>query len=347
MSERVSRYRPESEYAYPWPYNASEDETLDRLDYPEYQFGIPGTLAFSPQMALMKWVISSPGHWQARQAARYPGFHRDLDSTLIPEVAAIKESEFRHDLLEMMTFETARPGDDTPNRDFHPIGHMARVAYRLQQLLYPALIAPKGAKGDPFMLDVIRHSAALHDTGEAEHPGVVINHGSAVGDISAAVGKTDTNRTQERAILDDVLKDIFSEEYSVEFREAMVKIISHDTYGENKSFVLHHSVIEAAHHLNSADTGTYLGEKAPTVDPAYGNFMTLLAEQHGKVLRPKFQEIFDHSPELKESLGVEVKIALNRLDDAIHCRDENEEWIEWRTSSKIVETFGEYETWEF
>jgi hypothetical protein len=342
-SKTTSFYKPDSEYAAPM-YSPSGDTLLARSGAISKKYYKD---EFSPRDALIRWNESSPGGWQRDQAARYPTFHRDLDPDLLPPEYDTEEkaTEFRKELLRLFTHEPIRYDIDSAHQDFHPIGHMSRVLVMLDNLSTDGPLVAQGYD-DPFLLSVIRHAAALHDIGETEHPGGVIKHGRVVGDIASDVGKTIDDRTQERAIYESVLGEVFGDVYSPESREAMIKIVSHEIEGESEQFTTYHGILEFAHHLNSAYTGQFVGERAAQLalagDSHHANFMTVLAEQSGRVLTNKFEEVFGHSPHLQRLLGTTAHNALRELDVLAHCRDEDEEWLKWRASQKITDAYGEY-----
>ncbi|HMI09487.1 MAG TPA: hypothetical protein VK497_03790 [Candidatus Saccharimonadales bacterium] len=357
MTEQASYYSPSSEYAFPGAYDVAKDEALFALINQKHFSDIPFVLDFSPRDALLKWSESSPGRWQAKQTARYAGFHRDLDTRLIPDEFEGREEEFRHRLLGAMTLENYR-NPDHARFDFHPLGHQARVACQQEQILYPIVLSGS-VRTSPEMLDVMRHAAPIHDIAETEHPGVVIEHGSALGDISPDQeneeskdgrgnrGKTDADRQKEHDILVSLLTDLYHENYTPEMREMLVKLISHRIDGESPEFVRAHGIVETGHNFNSANTGIYLGIQASQVNSIYGNLMSALAEQHIRILRPKIQSAFDHSPELIAPLKYTADKIIQDLEASAHSRDENDDFIKWRTSDKITEVLGEYQKWEF
>jgi hypothetical protein len=345
MAEQGSYYSSNSEYAFPGSYSPEADEELFFVRSSKPNTNLPFTLKLDPRSAIIKYNESLPGQWQARQTARYPGFHRDLKPALIPKEFEGREEVFKHQMLGIMALENYEQFDRA-RFDLHPIGHMALVTCQQEQLLIPAILSGSVQIG-PGMLDVVRHAAPLHDIAETEYPGVVVEHGSALGDIGAdrendeedgkkTRGKTDADRQKEHDILVSLLKNMFSEEYTPEMQEMLVKFICHRIEGESPEFVRAHGMGELGHCFNSIDTGIYYGTRAVYVDSIYGNLMSALSEQHIRILKPKIQSVFDHSPELIAPLKYRVDAMMRDLKAAAHSRDGDRDFIKWRTSDKIT-----------
>lgn len=351
MTERLPSFQPESPFAFPGTYNATEDSTLLFIDNRRYSSGVPSDLTFSPRQAIHTWAKSHPGGWQNRQDARYSDYHRKLKSKFIPKQFKGREDDFRINLLKKMVENESPSNDDPAYIDFHPIGHMARVAVLYDDTLLHTLGTLGNNTPDLRHLDASRHGLALHDIAESEDPIIAFRNDYTIGDISAHSGKTDEQRAQERRIFIDLISNIdgISEHYSEELREMITKLVSHEFKGESKEFVLTHDMMEFTHHKNSLKTALFEARNGnePQADARYANFKTLLAERSLVLLNDKFEELFDRSPELILPHRDEISLMQKELEEAVHCRDENKEWTKWRSKPKIVKKFGEYEKWRF
>lgn len=348
MSEHTSRYRPDSTFAYPYAYSVQGDPSLSGLDNASYyRSDIPTDLRFSSLDSLIKWSKSAPGSWQAQQTARYSNFHRDLPEALIPSAHEGLEDEFRLTMLKFMALGMEELSYESARTDFHPLGHMANVACYLDTVLRRTMSFHELTPDAIRMIDINRHAAVLHDIGEIEHPGAVINHGKVVGDISSATGKTSEERQKERAIFADVLTDVFGDDYDPEFIDSMTRLVSHDLEGADKAFIEHHDRLEIAHHLNSANTAIYLGHLACRVPDEYGNFLSVLAGQGVKILANKFNEVSERSPEVSAKIQDDIDWSMRQVKSEAHSRDENEDWLKWRMSDRVVAHYGEYTPWTF
>lgn len=348
MSERTSSYRPDSKFAYPYAYSVAGNPSLAPLNNLDYLSDIPTNLRFSSLDSLVKWGQSAPGSWQSQQTARYSNFHRDLPTTLIPPTYQGQEDEFRLNMLKFMSLGMEELSYESARSDFHPLGHMANVACYLDEVVLRRTLDLYRLKPeDTRMIDIDRHTAVLHDIGEIEHPGAVVNHGKVVGDISSATGKTSEEKQNERAIFVDVLTDVFGEDYDPEFIDSMTRLVCHDLEGADKSFIAHHDRLEIAHHLNSASTAMYIGHLACKLPDEYGNFLSVLAGQGVGILTKKFEEISERSPEVSASLQDDVDWYMQKVKSEAHSRDENPNWLKWRASDKVTKEYGEYRPWTF
>ena len=348
MSEHTSRYRPDSTFAYPYAYSTEYDPTLEQLDnLSYYRSDIPTNLKFSSRDSLIKWSKSAPGLWQAQQTARYSNFHRDLPDALIPPIYEGQEKEFKLTMLRYIADGSAELSYELARTDFHPLGHMGLVACRLDYVLRRTIPLHQLTTEDTRMIDIGRHTAALHDIGEIEHPGAVINHGKVVGDISSATGKTLEEKQKERAIFADVLTDVFGDDYDSDFIDSMTRLVSHDLEGADKEFIVHHDCLEIAHHLNSANTAVYIGHLACKIPDEYGNFLSVLAEQGIGILTKKFEEISERSPEISTHIQDDIAWYVRQVKNEAHSRDENSSWLKWRLSDRVTEAYGEYKPWTF
>lgn len=306
---------------------------------PSEDIGCPLT----PAMALIMWADSIPGILQSRQDCRYPTEHRDLPIELTDLEAgdAIGLDSFRKKHLKLLVNEY-RPHYKSFDQgiDFHPIGHMALTSLVLDQLIM------FGPYNDQPMIHLARHSMALHDIGETQHP-VHILEGGAIGDISAVVGKSEADRLREQEIFLDCIEAVFPETYTVEFLANMQRMVAHNTNGEDDVFKAYHSLIEAAHSINTINTGIYTGIKGLNLrggGSIHSFLMKALAEDtYMRNFRKSLDSIKDAPDEMKVHLKRQILGALEYLYDVIRKAEDDDEYMQWRYSDPVVERYGKYE----
>lgn len=306
----------------------------------------------SPRESLIRYASSPSGAWQALQRARYPILHADLPAEISDVDADDPESlqEFRHTMLRLISHPERTMSNviDNTHRygnqaiDFHPIGHMAQAALRQDRWLMLDQAATSVAP-DPFYLQVARHTAALHDAGEAEFPGVKLYHGAALGDVGANIGKTQEQRTLEKSILSSVINAHYSDSYTSEFQQALVDMAAHDISPDNKLMKQYHDVLEANHEINTIHTGIYLAEKAELATPKYpahANIMMALAFDSLLRAIKKRDKLTDAgmNSEIAHSITRRARI----LYEKATARDDDEVYTTWRKRDVIVERFGDY-----
>lgn len=381
-------YRPDTKLVYPWGYHPKA--SLELFLVSDNRFDIPDELRHrdlftaTARDLLTSYADSHLGRWHSGQAPRYPNFHRDLPEYAAPYTDE-KRKSYQHTfgriwLKSLVSYGHMGlvPGDnpdtveerfplidvseaidpsDTQATDLHPVGHMARTSVMLHETLQRA----EGSRFalNPFAAYLTRAAMALHDVGENEHPGVIVETGDIVGDISAAEGKTAANRLQERLIFESILREEFSDYFDEEMIEIMSALVGHRTHDLDPPFIAAHTVQEIAHNLNSARTGMFAANlgvvcadimRIRNIDDEnregihiVGHSMAM-AEQHVKVLHRKFTEVADETPDLyrfyDEAL---ISDTMQELEMRAHALDENEQFIDWRTSEPIVRRYGDYQ----
>ncbi len=347
---------PANEFRYPTDFDVARHRQFERMDEQFFekgnhrfrdQLGNHGS-AISPRQALMRYANSPAGTWHDGQTARYPVLHADLDPNLL-DINDLEElSLLKHKILEIIAHPLEQPGLHTYHRyghngfDFHPIGHMAQVAMKLDRLLMLD-DASDSIDPDPFLIQAIRHTAALHDVGETEFPGIKLHHGSAIGDIGADRGKTNEDRQLERAILGHVIQATFHDVYTDEFSEIVIALASHDTQKFDRQTRSYHAISELNHELNTLSTAQYLGKKGleiATIHPMPANIMTALASD--SILRGIKKR--NHLKE--EGLAPELSLVLTEKLRALFWvtadRDEDISYRNWRSRPGVEEKFGPF-----
>ena len=378
-------YSPDSKLTYPYPFHPKNSLELflvsNRTDAPDelYERDLYAT---SARDLLSKYTDSHLGKWQSEQAPRYPNFHRDLPEYALPyDNTRTKSyqhtfgrillktmahfghsgivSEDNHQSVEkrypMIDVSDVIEPSDTQASDFHPVGHMVRTSVVLHETL--RLADDSRFELPRFAKYLTRCAMALHDIGENEHPGVLVETGTIVGDISAAEGKTDANRAQERIIFESIMREEFAEYFDSEMIEIMSALVGHRIHELSPDYVAAHSVQEIAHNLNSAKTGIFAANLgmwcAQTLarhndDNGEGIYIIghsmAMAEQHVTVLKKKFGQIAEETPELAAFYDqATVTDTLQHLHHKAHALDDNPQFIAWRTSEPIVKRYGEYQ----
>ncbi|OGL21933.1 hypothetical protein A2707_01090 [Candidatus Saccharibacteria bacterium RIFCSPHIGHO2_01_FULL_45_15] len=337
----------------------------------------------NPKNLLTAYADSHLGKWHNDQPPRYPNFHRDLPESVTPEDSSDSSSkDFDYQMTfgrawlknlallghigainqdNHMTVQDRFPyidvsdvigGHDTQASDLHPVGHMVRTSVMLHETLN---VGKKSQfQLSPYGNYLTRSAMALHDIGENEHPGVLVETGSIVGDISAAAGKTADDRAQERKILESILSNEFADYFDDEMIEIMSHLIGHRTSQLDPEFVNAHSIQEIAHNLNSLRTGLFAANVAIWCagtlarhgdDHTDGRFIIghsmAMAEQHVKILSKKFNEVQEETPDVYAFYAEhQIDDAMSELQSKTHELDSNESYTSWRRSDAIVEHYG-------
>ena len=375
-------YSPDSKLSYPshfHPKSSLELFLVSKLSSLPDGFRDRDVYSATPRLLLVQYADSHLGKWHSEQVPRYPNFHRDLPESVypqIPDITQLYRQTFGRAWLKNFVILgelTAIRGDnpdttderfpdfdvsdaigpeDTQATDLHPIGHMVRTAVMLEETL-------RISEGSPYQLSNVakyltRSAMALHDIGENEHPGIIIETGEVVGDISAATGKTDANREQERKILESILAEEFSEYFDSDMREILSGLIGHRPHELDSEYINAHAIQEIAHNLNSVRTGMFaagvgIRHAQTTVNQPTDHDISIvghsmaMAEQHVKVLIKKFKEIEEDVPELYQYHKKPfIDDAMRGLKQKAHALDENEPFVRWRTSDAITAHYGDY-----
>lgn len=378
-------YSPDSRIAYPHSYHPKT--SLELFLVSNEPQGMPESLkekdvyVATPRTLLTQYADSHLGKWHSEQPPRYPNFHRDMPASVMPEYATddlpfqqnfgrawLKNFVFLGDLsvIEEDNHETTEERfpytdvadvidpSDTQASDLHPVGHMVRTSVVLHETLHIGT----GTDHDlsAYARYITTSAMALHDSGENEHPGIIIETGSVVGDISAATGKTQDNRDQERKILESILSKEFADYFDDEMVELMSHLIGHRTSELSGEFLTAHSIQEIAHNLNSLRTGVYAAnvgiwcaqtlarkhDRGHEAISIVGHSMAM-AEQHIKILSKKFDEIKEDTPDVYAFYDdAVIHSQMAHLYQKSHALDNNEHFISWRNQDAIAEQYGKY-----
>ena len=202
------------------------------------------------------------GQTHGKQTARYPSLHIDLDcdDTEDPE-------SFRLANLRLLTPPNILTAHEKGHQglDLHPIGHMAIVSAKMNAWLAKNYENVSGIDCD--LVEALRHTAALHDVGEAMHPSLEKEYGlTIVGDIGANVGKTPENRIDEgkvtRTVIGIICDTLKEGLYTEDLAEMIARLANHEINGEDKDFRRIHAILEGIHELNTLDTAGFMANRA-------------------------------------------------------------------------------------
>jgi hypothetical protein len=376
-------YSPNKSFAYPQPYNPKQSLELyiisELQDAPAEITQRRDLFTASSRTLLTHYSESHLGQWHTEQTPRYPKFHKDMPDSVVPDVFRNQPQKFGREWLKNFvaighlngvlednpsTTETRFPmfdtsdihePSDTQASDLHPIGHMIRTSVMLDETLARGEHSPYTLS--PYATYLTRSAMALHDIGENEHPGVIVETGETVGDIAATTGKTAADRAQERKILESILAEEFADYFDPEMREIISALVGHRTHGLGSEYTNAHSIQEIAHNLNSARTGIFAANLAVFCanvlarnndDDDQGIYLIghsmAMAEQHVKVLSKKFEEVREETPKLYDYFNdVIIGDAMALLAQKAHALDQHESFVRWRTSEPMVAHYGEYQ----
>lgn len=336
----------ESVFKYPESFSAAQYHPLTTMSmfFPERIQDAP----LSPKVALIHWENHVFGSWQSTQAARYPTLHRDLPQAVIGLDEPSEIDAFQLRQLSLMAQPPTGKSDALryghTGFDFHPIGHMARVSVELDRLLI-GLRGDTARKSTSFEQHVMRHTAALHDIGETEHPALIVHLGAVLGDIGADKGKSDDDRMLERIILKTSLDKVFPQ-YSPDFREAVEYMASHDIDGQTEEFVACHALLEIAHELNRTETALHLGNMAVKIAQMHPKHAFIMAALAGDSYRrmtkdDKHKKLFSHlGKDIKGQVTTIMSGKLSELRGAARNLNRNDAYITWRKQDAVVACFG-------
>lgn len=348
----------DDDFKYPSPFDIARYRQLERADrfftiggghHPFKEFRNDKSSTLSVPQALVRYARTATGLWHSEQRARYPSLHANLNPQLtgINPDDSVALDAFRSKMLELIAHDPKETADlqryGHQSIDLHPIGHMAQVAIRMDNML----LFDEGFSQlppDAFLIQAMRHSSALHDVGEAEFPGIKLHHGDSVGDIGADVGKSDEKRALEKAILYHIINATFEDHYTDDFRFTVVAMASHDMSGADTTMRTYHAASEVNHEVNSMNTAWYfseLSEEIAGTHPDHANIMTAVAfDSLLRALKKRDHMVEDGlSPELAHSI---TDRARNLFTKATR-RDADNSYISWKSLEPVIEHFGSYE----
>lgn len=347
---------PIDEFSYPTEFDLARYRPFERAD--EWHFergnhrfsGLTGNhgASISPRQALLRYAQSPAGIWHHGQRARYPILHADLDPTFTDIENPADLSVIKHQVLGLIAHPPEEPGFFTSHRyghegfDFHPIGHMAHVAISLDRLLMLNK-ASESIDPNPFLIQALRHTAALHDLDEAEFPGIILHHGAVIGDIGADRGKTANDKRLGKAILEHVIKATFHDVYTDEFSDTVIALASHDTQKFNRHMRTYHAISELNHELNTLSTAEYLGVRAVALAGDYpmpSHLMTALASD--SIMRGIKKREHLKQEGLSPELTLVLTEKLRQLHYVVADRDGDETYRYWRNRPEVVNQFGPF-----